>query len=68
MVEYLICKGKNGYGIKAVENGKTVNRVNALFETENEAYEFTQLCTVLALSPIHLEDVSEDILFVKKSR
>lgn len=66
MVEYHVCGGENGYGIEAVENGVSVNRVSGLFEDQTEAADFAKLCTALSLSPIHLEDVSEDILFAKK--
>ncbi|MBR4880912.1 MAG: hypothetical protein IKU19_03200 [Clostridia bacterium] len=67
MIEYRVCIGRCGYGIEALENGEAVNRADDLFESESEAEKFAKLCTVLELSPIHLEDVSEDILFVRKA-
>ncbi len=67
MFEYRVCKGENGYGMEALENGEVVNRAEDLFDSELQALDFAKLCTVLELSPMHLEDVSEDILFVKKS-
>ncbi len=66
MVEYRVCKGKNGYGIEAVENEASISRVEDLFDTQKDALDFAKLCTVLDLSPLHLKDVSEDILFMKK--
>lgn len=67
MFEYRVCNGKCGYGIEAMENGIAINRVDDLFGSESEAAEFAKLCTLLELSPMHLEDVSEDILFVRKA-
>lgn len=66
MFKYRVCYDGCEYGIEAHENGEAVCRSDGLFESEDKAVEFANLCTVLQLSPIHLEDVSEDILFVRK--
>ena len=51
------------FGIDAVsDDGVVVNSVVDIFDSFEKAEEFAAKCTVLELSPEHLQDVIEDAL------
>ncbi|MDO4302146.1 MAG: DUF6514 family protein [Clostridia bacterium] len=52
----------NTYGIIVLFNNKPIRYISDIFLNENEIESFVSLCNELKLSPIHLDEVIDDII------
>ena len=71
MVSYKVIKERlesekgvvyTAYGIKAVENGREIQRVSDIGCTYISVKKLCIRCNRLKLSPVHLHDVAEDFI------